>query len=83
MVRDSYELELYVSRLADLVFNFQERVDEVLGMEEQIEADVKSSETCACSASTFAAVPKKIQKMVDDLSLKQVLRRKTEEALRG
>ncbi|CAG0913348.1 unnamed protein product [Notodromas monacha] len=70
LVWDSYKLESYVSKLADLVFAFQEKVEEVLSMEEQIEADVKSLETCAYSSSTFAAILKKIQKTVDDLSLK-------------
>lgn len=64
-------MDPYVQRLAECVFNFHEKVDDLLAIEEQIEIDVRSLETCAYSANTFADILAKIQKMVDDLSLRQ------------
>lgn len=40
-------------------------------MEEQIDIDVRSLETCAYSTSVYADILNKIQKAVDDLSLHQ------------
>jgi len=57
--------------LAECVFHFHEKVDDLLAIEEQIDIDVRSLETCAYSANTFADILAKIQKMVDDLSLRQ------------
>lgn len=57
--------------MAECVFTFHEKVDDLLAIEEQIEIDVRSLETCAYSANTFADILGKIQKMVDDLSLRQ------------
>lgn len=39
-------------------------------MEEQLEADIRSLETCPYSVNTFAEILIKIQKSVDELSLK-------------
>ena len=71
LVWESYKLEPYVQRLAECVFHFHEKVDDLLAVEEAIEADVRSLETCAYSAHTFADILAKVQKMVDDLSLRQ------------
>ena len=68
---ESYKLDPYVQRLAECVFHFHEKVDDLLSIEEQIDVDVRSLETCAYSANTFADILSKIQKMVDDLSLRQ------------
>lgn len=68
---ESYKLDPYVQRLAECVFHFHEKVDDLLAIEEQIDVDVRSLETCAYSANTFADILSKIQKMVDDLSLRQ------------
>lgn len=46
-------------------------MDDLLAIEEQIDIDVRSLETCAYSANTFTEILGKIQKMVDDLSLRQ------------
>lgn len=40
-------------------------------VEEQLDVDVRSLETCPYSAATFAEILKKIQLAVDDLSLRQ------------
>ena len=71
MVWESYKLDPYVPRLAECVFHFHEKVDDLLAIEEQIDVDVRSLETCAYSANTFSDILGKIQKMVDDLSLRQ------------
>lgn len=49
---------------------FQEKVDDLLVVEEQLDVDVRSLETCPYSANTFADILAKIQKSVDELSLK-------------
>lgn len=68
---ESYKLDPYVQRLAESVFNYQEKVEDLLVVEEDIEVEVKHLETCAYSFNTFQEVLTKIQKAVDDLSLHQ------------
>ena len=60
-----------MQRLAEAVFNFQEKVEDLLFVEEQLDVDVRSLETCPYSANTFADILGKIQHAVDDLSLRQ------------
>lgn len=69
LVWESYKRDSYVQRLGDTVLNFQEKVDELLDIVEQIDVEVKSIETCSYSASTFCEILNNIQKAVDDLSL--------------
>lgn len=71
LVWESYKLDPYVQRLAEVVFSFQERVEDLLVVEEQLDVDVRSLETCPYSANTFADILDKIQHAVDDLSLRQ------------
>lgn len=71
LVWESYKLEQYVQRLSDIVVSFQEKVEDLLVVEEQLDVDVRSLETCPYSAATFAEILLKIQKAVDDLSLRQ------------
>ena len=71
LVWESYKLDPYVQRLADCVVTFQEKVDDLLIVDEEIDIDVRSLETCAYSANTFKDILAKIQKAVDDLSLRQ------------
>lgn len=71
LVWESYKLDSYVQRLSDTVVSFQERVEELVIVGEQLEVDVRSLETCPYSANTFADILAKIQHAVDDLSLKQ------------
>lgn len=71
LVWESYKLDPYVQKLAETVFSFQEKVDDLLAIEEQIDGDVRSLETCPYSATTFAEILNKIQRAVDDLSLHQ------------
>ena len=69
LVWESYKLDPYVQRLAEIVVMFQEKVDDLLTIEEAIEMDLRSLETSVYSANTFAEILNKIQKAVDDLSL--------------
>ncbi|XP_050702243.1 dynein heavy chain, cytoplasmic-like isoform X2 [Eriocheir sinensis] len=71
LVWESYKLDPYVQRLAECVFSFQEKVDDLLVLEEQLDVDVRSLDTCQYAHSTFAEILNKIQKAVDDLSLHQ------------
>jgi dynein heavy chain 1 len=71
LVWESYKLDPYVQRLAEVIFSFQERVEDLLVVEEQLDVDVRSLETCPYSANTFADILDKIQHAVDDLSLRQ------------
>ncbi|XP_049810824.1 dynein heavy chain, cytoplasmic isoform X3 [Schistocerca nitens] len=71
LVWDSYKLDPYVQRLAEVVVSFQEKVEDLLFVEEQLDVDVRSLETCPYSANTFADILGKIQHAVDDLSLRQ------------
>jgi len=71
LVWDSYKLDPYVQRLAEAIFLFQERVDDLLAVEERIDLEVKAIDTCAYNKATFAEVLSHIQKYVDDLSLHQ------------
>ena len=71
LVWESYKLDPYVQRLADCVVTFQEKVDDLLIVDEEIDIDVRSLETCAYSANNFKDILAKIQKAVDDLSLRQ------------
>lgn len=71
LVWESYKLDTYVQRLSDCVVSFQEKVEDLLVVEEQLDVDVRSLETCPYSAATFADILAKIQRAVDELSLRQ------------
>ena len=67
---ESYKLEGFVTRLSDIIFNFQERVDDVLLYTTQIDKLVASLETCEYRAAMFKDVLDQIQKLIDDLNLR-------------
>uniref|UniRef100_UPI00358E5199 cytoplasmic dynein 1 heavy chain 1-like n=1 Tax=Myxine glutinosa TaxID=7769 RepID=UPI00358E5199 len=69
LVWESYKLDPYVQRLADTVVNFQERVDDLLRIEEKIDLEVRSLETCAYEHKVFSEILGRVQKAVDDLNL--------------
>ncbi|XP_065175263.1 cytoplasmic dynein 1 heavy chain 1-like [Sycon ciliatum] len=66
---ESYKLDPYVHRLSDLVVQFQEKVDELLTMEESIAQEVRQLEGCQFAAAVFRGVLQRIQKAVDELNL--------------
>jgi dynein heavy chain 1 len=47
------------------------QVDDLLAIEEHIDVEVRSLESCAYNPATFTDILNKIQKAVDDLSLHQ------------
>ena len=57
--------------LAEAVFNFQEKMDELMAMEDEIETEVLALDACAYSSSVFGDVLGRIQRAVDNLSLHQ------------
>uniref|UniRef100_A0A8C3ASK7 Cytoplasmic dynein 1 heavy chain 1 n=1 Tax=Cyclopterus lumpus TaxID=8103 RepID=A0A8C3ASK7_CYCLU len=69
LVWESYKLDPYVQRLAETVFNFQEKVDDLLLIEEKIDLEVRSLETCMFENKTFSEILNRVQKAVDDLNL--------------
>ncbi|XP_074612492.1 cytoplasmic dynein 1 heavy chain 1-like isoform X2 [Acropora palmata] len=69
LVWESYKLDPYVQKLAEAVFNFQEKVDDLLGSVEKIDIEVRSLETCAYNSQTFRDVLGKVQRAVDELNL--------------
>uniref|UniRef100_A0AAQ4PH56 Cytoplasmic dynein 1 heavy chain 1 n=1 Tax=Gasterosteus aculeatus aculeatus TaxID=481459 RepID=A0AAQ4PH56_GASAC len=69
LVWESYKLDPYVQRLAETVFNFQEKVDDLLLIEEKIDLEVRSLETCMFENRTFSDILNRVQKAVDDLNL--------------
>lgn len=71
LIWESYKLDPYVQKFSEKIVSFQERVEELVIIGEQLEVDVRSLETCPYSANTFADILSKIQHAVDGLSLKQ------------
>ncbi|KAL6478123.1 hypothetical protein MHYP_G00139580 [Metynnis hypsauchen] len=69
LVWESYKLDPYVQRLAETVFNFQEKVDDLLLIEEKIDLEVRSLETCMYEHKMFSEILNRVQKAVDDLNL--------------
>ncbi|EDO25962.1 predicted protein, partial [Nematostella vectensis] len=69
LVWESYKLDPYVQKLAEAVFNFQEKVDDLLSSVEKIDIEVRSLDTCSYNNQTFRDVLGKIQKAVDELNL--------------
>ncbi len=67
---DSYKLENFVQKFSNCIFNFQEKVDDVLSYTDRIEDMVCSLETCEYKTGLFLDVLEKIQKLVDDLNLR-------------
>ena len=67
---DSYKLENFVQKFSDCIFNFQEKVDDVLSYTDKIDDLVCSLETCEYKVVTFREILEKVQKLVDDLNLR-------------
>ena len=62
-------MENYVQKFSEVVFTFQERVDDAILCSEEIDRHVAHLGSCEYSQETFAATLEKIQKAVDDLNL--------------
>lgn len=57
--------------MAESIGAYQDKVDDLLVIDEQIDAEVKSLDRCQYSQSFFCEILNRIQKLVDDLSLHQ------------
>lgn len=64
-------MDPHVHRLSELITTFQEKVEELLNFEDQIDAQLKALDTCQYSANTFQQILSAVQKVVDALSLHQ------------
>ncbi|KAI5651460.1 dynein heavy chain, cytoplasmic [Phthorimaea operculella] len=71
LVWESYKLDPYVQKLSEVVLVFQEKVEDLLAVEEQISVDARSLETCPYSATSLADILSRLQRAIDDLSLRQ------------
>ena len=69
LVWESYKLDPYIQCPAEMVVIFQEKVDDLLVIEVEIDLDVQSLKMSTYSANTFGDILNKIQKAVDDLNL--------------
>lgn len=67
---ESYRLETYVQKLAEEVFTFQDKVDDLLVYNEKLHELVSSLDTCKLERETLRSILTAIQKIVDDLNLK-------------
>ncbi|CAI4230233.1 unnamed protein product [Auanema sp. JU1783] len=66
---ESYKIDPYVSKLADTINSFEERVEELIFIMDQIDVDLAALETCQYNSATISALLTSIQKSVDSLSL--------------
>ncbi|KAF6780273.1 hypothetical protein AHF37_00288 [Paragonimus kellicotti] len=71
VVWESYRLSSFVQRFAEVVLQFQEKVDDLLQTTREIDLHVKSLETCVYSKEVLEEIIGKIQKAVDELNLHQ------------
>ena len=67
---ESYKLESFVQKFSEVIFNFQERVDDVLLYTTQIDTLILSLETCEYRYAVFKDILDQIQKLIDDLNLR-------------
>ncbi|KRY43501.1 Dynein heavy chain, cytoplasmic [Trichinella spiralis] len=71
LVWESYKLDSYVQKFSEMIAHFQERVEELLHLEEQIKIQLNLLDTCQYAAPAFQQILSNIQKSVDALSLYQ------------
>ena len=70
LVWDSYKLESQVQKFSDSIYNFREKVDELISVETNIDQQLKELDTCSYSETKFAEILYEIQKSIDYLNLK-------------
>lgn len=71
LVWESYKLDPYVNKFAETIGNFQEKMEDLLLLDEQIAVQLKALDTTRYSATTIKQIMETIQKAVDSLSLHQ------------
>ena len=67
---DSYKMESYVTKITQSVYDLEEKVEDILGNCEAIDKLLAQLENCKYGFSIIADILDKIQKYVDELSLK-------------
>ena len=68
LVWDSYKLENYTQRFQDCVFAFQEKVDDLISLDDTITREVKQLATCQFSVSGLSDILATIQRSVDEMA---------------
>lgn len=53
---ESYKLDPFVQRFADSVFGFQEKVDDLISIDDLIANEVRSLETCSYNHQVFTEI---------------------------
>lgn len=71
LVWESYKLDPYVQKFAETISTFQEKVEELLHLEDLISVQLKALDACQYAAPVFAQILAAVQKAVDSLSLHQ------------
>lgn len=56
MVWESYKLDPYVQRFAEQVFQFSEKVEDLMDVDDKISLEVRSLDTCQYNHQTFADI---------------------------
>uniref|UniRef100_A0A914WGW8 Dynein heavy chain tail domain-containing protein n=1 Tax=Plectus sambesii TaxID=2011161 RepID=A0A914WGW8_9BILA len=69
LVWESYKMDPYVKKFAETINQYQEKVEELLVVQDAIDAQLAAMDTCQYAAPTIAALLATIQKAVDQLSL--------------
>lgn len=67
---ESYKLEAYVIRASQFILNMQEKVDELMVTDSIIEGYLNTLTKCEYDYRLFSEIIEKIQKCVDELSLR-------------
>jgi dynein heavy chain 1 len=70
LVWDSYKLEGSVQKFSESIYNFREKVDELIAVESTIEQHLKDLDNCDYTDTKFCDVLYEIQKSIDYLNLK-------------
>ena len=70
LVWESYKIETSVQKFADAIYNFREKVDELVTVETSIEQQLKELDACEYQKQRFAGILYEIQKSIDYLNLK-------------
>ena len=70
LVWDSYKLESSVQKFADCIYNYREKVDELITVETTIDTHLKELDICIYVDTKFSDVLYEIQKSIDYLNLK-------------
>jgi dynein heavy chain 1 len=70
LVWDSFKLESSVQKFSEAIYNFREKIDELVTVETSIETQLKELDTCPYDAKRFQEILKEIQDSIDNLNLK-------------